>query len=482
VPARVERHKTAIGRRDLSRPTKLAIEAGLINSDRSFFDYGCGRGDDARQLSSLGISASGWDPTHPSTSVPLPADVVNLGYVINVIEDPAERDRVLRAAWGLASSVLVVSARLTSDVKAEPGKPYRDGVLTRLGTFQKFFGQLELRSWIDSTLGVSACVAAPGVFFVFREPALCEAYLASRYTRRRAAPKVRKSDLLFEQHREILQPLMEFVSSRARLPTKDELPVPEALVAAFGSIPRAFSVVKKVTGTDHWDEGRVVRFNDLLVHFALARFGRRPRFSDLPPDLQIDVREFFSSYKNACESADRLLFSAGNTDLIDTAMKTSSIGKLTGSALYVHTDAVTELAPVLRVYEGCARQYVGVVDDANLIKLHRREPRVSYLSYPDFDRDPHPVLAFSVIASLSGLDYRVTDYRARQNPPILHRKETFLARDDSRRGKFERLTAQEERWGLYAQPEHIGTRAGWQAVLDENNCQLRGHRLIHLKN
>jgi hypothetical protein len=41
--------------------------------------------------------------------------VVNLGYVINVIEEAAERADVLREAWALTRKVLIVSARLTVD-------------------------------------------------------------------------------------------------------------------------------------------------------------------------------------------------------------------------------------------------------------------------------------------------------------------------------------------------------------------------------
>ena len=38
--------------------------------------------------------------------------------------------------------------------------------------------------------------------------------------------------------------------------------------------------------------------------------------------------------------------------------------------------------------------------DANIIKLHRRKPKVSYLSYPDFDRKPHPALESSMLVIL----------------------------------------------------------------------------------
>jgi hypothetical protein len=36
-------------------------------------------------------------------------------------------------------------------------------ILTRRRTFQKFFGQQQLREWIDQTLGVSSVAAGPGV-------------------------------------------------------------------------------------------------------------------------------------------------------------------------------------------------------------------------------------------------------------------------------------------------------------------------------
>lgn len=474
---RVDRHKAAIGRAAASRPLKLAMDAGFVTPDCSYFDYGCGKGDDVRRLQAEGIQAEGWDPADADSASPAPADIVNLGYVVNVIENPAERATTLRKAWKLAKRVLVVAARLTMDVKTIPGEPYRDGILTRLGTFQKFYQQSELRTWIDETLGAESVAASPGVFFVFRDLAVREAFLAARYTRRRAAPKLRKSDVLFEQHRDILQPLLDFLTNRARLPAVDEIDTGEALVEAFGSLGRAFGVVIRVTGTEPWDIARVERYQDLLVHFALARFGKRPRLSDLPRDLQLDVREFFSTYKAASEASARLLFSAGNTDLVEKAMAARTVGKLTPSALYVHVDALHHLAPVLRVVEGCARRYVGDVAEANLIKLHRGEPRVSYLSYPAFDTDPHPTLDSSLVVSLNELSLDYTVYRDRENPPILHRKETFLSEDDARYRNFARLTRQEERCGVLDRPERIGTRAGWEAELITSGRRIKGHRL-----
>jgi hypothetical protein len=45
----------------------------------------------------------------------LPADVVNIGYVINVIEDTAERRQALLKAWSLTQKVLIVAAQVLID-------------------------------------------------------------------------------------------------------------------------------------------------------------------------------------------------------------------------------------------------------------------------------------------------------------------------------------------------------------------------------
>src|SRR5262249_52322684 len=100
-----------------------------------------------------------------------------------------------------------------------------------------------------------------------------------------------------------------------------------------------------------------------------------------------------------------------------------------------------------RVYEGCARAYLGEIEGANLIKLHRQSGKVSYLVYPDFDADPHPALLRSIKLNLRTRDIESSDYAASANPPVLHRKETFLLPDDPRREKLDRLTWPEVRPG-----------------------------------
>lgn len=470
-----DRHRTAIGRTELSRPVKLAIDAQLITPAMTLLDYGCGRGDDVSLLATMGVSAAGWDPIHRPGTARSPADVVNLGYVVNVIEDADERAATLRTAWQLAQRVLVVAGRLEHETDAGRFQPFGDGFVTSLGTFQKLYTQVELRNWIEQTLQQQAWPAAPGVFFVFRDQTLCQSYLDSRYRRRLAAPKIRLSDVLFEQHRAILEPLMGFVTNRGRIPEPDEIAIAAEIVAAFGSIPKAFAVVRRVTGPEQWEAIRRERADELLLRLALDRLGGRAKYSELPRPVQLDAREFFSTYHAACIQSDKMLFSAGNMDDLDKAMRKAGIGKLTGNALYVHVDAVPQLPLLVRLYEGCARSYLGHVEGANIVKLSRLEPKVSYLCYPTFDTEAHPPLAESLRLRLGNVDVKHLDFRSSDNPPILHRKEEFLAKDDPRRAKFERLTAQEEKRGLYADTTTIGTRKGWNQVLTARGVRICGH-------
>ena len=80
----VYRQRTAIRRNQLSRPVSLAIRDAVLKQEDVFFDYGCGRGEDIEFLRSMGFQADGWDPSFRPDSPCTDADIVNLGYVINV--------------------------------------------------------------------------------------------------------------------------------------------------------------------------------------------------------------------------------------------------------------------------------------------------------------------------------------------------------------------------------------------------------------
>ena len=208
----------------LSRPIAVALDDGLIHQGRTFFDYGCGRGDDLLRLHKMRISVSGWDPAFFPDEGRTPAEVVNLGHVVNVIEDPAERVAALAVAWELARKVLVVSARLDWEATAAAVDFQGDGIVTGKRTLQKFFTQEELRQWIEPALDRRPVSTAPGIFYVFRDQADAQWFAVHRVSRHRRIPGIEESQELVADHRKLIEPLMAFVTERGRLRVDGELP------------------------------------------------------------------------------------------------------------------------------------------------------------------------------------------------------------------------------------------------------------------
>ncbi|MDT0634878.1 DNA phosphorothioation-associated putative methyltransferase [Spectribacter hydrogenoxidans] len=478
----IHRHRTAIERADLSRPIRTAIEDGLLTRTTALFDYGCGRGGDLKRLRKLGFDCTGWDPVHRAHAPRQPADVVNFGYVVNVIEDPVERADTLKTAWRLARNTLVVSARLIEEEPSLKGlKAHGDGAVTSRGTFQKFYTQDVLRNWIAQTLDAKPIAAAPGVFYVFRSTEQRSAFLAERARRRHSIRIGPNATQIYKDHEETLQPIVDFMATHGRAPAEQELDCVPRLIQEFGRPKQAIKLVKTVIGEEQWQEVAQSRSEDLLVYLALSQFDGRPKLSELPPSLQLDVKSFFSSYTKSCALADELLHRLGIEGLINLKCMASEVGKLLPTALYVHVDALSHLPLELRLYEGCARGYIGRVDGATLVKLDRIKPKVTYLGYPDFNRDPHPALLFSYSVNLQTFRVKFRYFGNHANKPILHRKETFLYSSDSRFKRFSRLTRSEEKYGLFKDSSLIGYQKQWTQLLRARNLRTRGHKLEELK-
>ncbi|MEP7339681.1 MAG: DNA phosphorothioation-associated putative methyltransferase, partial [Acidobacteriota bacterium] len=291
----------------------------------------CGdSGEDSKRCEKIadrGYASGEWDPFYFPDAELTAAEVVNLGYVLNVVEHDAERRDALLKAWSLTKEVLIVAAQV---LLGEPGKgslAYNDGLITSRNTFQKYYEQQELKSYVDSVLETDAVPAGLGVYFVFRDEARAQAFRAARFRGRAATPRVTARIRSFDDYRELLEPLMQFISDSGRLPVSGELPDEEAVLAEFCSLPRAFAVIRRATDEAGWDKIIEQRRQDLLVYIALSRFGRRPKFTDLPPAIQQDFKAFFGTYTRACETADALLFSLGQPGVLAAACRASRIGK-----------------------------------------------------------------------------------------------------------------------------------------------------------
>jgi DNA phosphorothioation-associated putative methyltransferase len=103
--------------------------------------------------------------------------------------------------------------------------------------------------------------------------------------------------------------------------------------------------------------------------------------------------------------------------------------------------------------------------------------KVSFLNYRNFDEEAHPALLHSVRVHLPSASYAIRDYSSSDNPPILHRKETFVDPLYPEYGTFAELTHQEEELGLLSQPD-IGLRNQWQRLLDAHQVLIAGHTLL----
>jgi DNA phosphorothioation-associated putative methyltransferase len=472
----VERHRAAMTRVELSRPARLAIESSIITPETTIFDYGCGLGGDVQRLQSSGYDCTGWDPYYFPDVELHSADVVNLSYIINVIEDPVERDLALVRAWELTGQVLIVAAQiLVNELRGVLG--YGDGILTKRNTFQKYYQQAELKEYIDRILTVDAMPLGLGIFLVFRDECRAESFRAARFYSRLSAPRVRVESKKFEDYQTQLAPLMEFVSQRGRIPIKGELTAEADLNREFGSLKRAFQIILTATDEADWDAIAYQRSLDLEVYLALAQFGQGRNLRKLSIAMRSDIKAFFGSYDEACEVADRLLFKIGEPGVIKQACQQSKIGKLLPAALYVHISALTELDPKLRLYEGCASRNIGGTEDANIIKFHTDKPCISYLYYPNFDTVAHPALQWAMLIDLRDLSVKFRDYSHQENLPILHRKETFLSQNHQLYPKFVKFTQAEVAAGLYSETKTIGNQQGWARRLQSCHVEIKGHRI-----
>jgi DNA phosphorothioation-associated putative methyltransferase len=478
----IDRHKAAIIRNALSKPVRMALEAQLFETGATFFDYGCGHGGDIDRIRQAGYQASGWDPYYCPDAPKHPASIVNLGYIINVIEDPAERRQALQGAWGLTESVAIVAAQVTvaSDYLNAP-IAYGDGLITQRNTFQKYFDQEELKEYIDTVLDVDAVPVALGIYFIFRDQSQAESFRASRFRSRTTTPRIRRIDRTFESYRELLTPLMAFLTERGRLPAPHELPESETITRELGSLRRAFRLIQHATDPNEWEKIAEQRRQEICMYLALSRFSKRPKFKQLSSYLQADIKALLGTYHAACDQADAMLFSLGDTTIIEQACRSSPLGQKQPNSLLIHVSAFDRLDPILRLYEGCASRTIGRMEEATLIKLHINSPKISYLDVPDFDINPHPAIRSVMTIDLRDLHVRYRDYDI-EDPPILHRKDEAIASDYPFYNKFSKLSQQEKLWGLFDTSLYSSKHSQWQEILRNYCCQLQGHRLVWCKN
>jgi len=201
-----------------------------------------------------------------------------------------------------------------------------------------------------------------------------------------------------------------------------------------------------------------------------------PPIRILPNEIQADIKMLWPSYKAAIQAGTDFLFELGRPGIIQQQCKQAIVGKKLPDSLYVHKTAEAQLPPLLRLMILTARQIVGDLE-YDLIKISLDGKKLSFLRYPDFEDIAHPELAYSLRVYLPTASYGIKNFSNSENPPILHRKESFLDPLHPRYAEFAQLSAKEEELGLLSRSD-IGTRNRWETLLKESHVAIVGHSLI----
>ncbi len=433
----IDRHKTAIVRHELSAPMKALAKHHFLDGEHSIFDYGCGRGDDLRELEAHGLDALGWDPNFQPDNDKVESDIVNIGFVLNVIEDKDERLDALLGAWEISEKLLVVSVMLTNDTYISQFTPYKDGVITSRNTFQKYYAQSEIKGYIESALQENAIAVSPGIFFVFKDKMSEQEYLQSKYLRHHNWQQLTspepvqardKAKLIITQNQSLFNEFWNVCLELGRIPIIEEFDKSLEVRQLVGSHKKIFSLLEELYDTEAFKEAQLSRKEDLLLYFAMGLFEKRKPYTKQPDNLKRDIKTFFDNYNSAQLEARELLFGIADTELIEQecirANEVLPASQLRYEneephSLTFHKNFENQLPLALRVYLGAALQMYGELDEVQLIKIHIHSGKVTLLAYENFETSPLPALKERIKIKMADQDIDFFDYVQPEKRPLL---------------------------------------------------------------
>ncbi|ELA9593028.1 DNA phosphorothioation-associated putative methyltransferase [Vibrio parahaemolyticus] len=440
----IDRHKTALVRHELSAPMKTLVKHGYLEGSYSIFDYGCGRGDDLRELEAHGLDALGWDPNFQPDNDKVSSDIVNIGFVLNVIEDQDERLEALLGAWELADKFLVVSVMLANESYITQFKPYKDGVITSRNTFQKYYAQSEIKAYIERSLQEDAITVAPGIFYVFKDKLEEQQYLQSKYKRHHKWQQLTspepveakdKAKLLITQNQDLFNAFWNTCLELGRIPANDEFEQSDKIRELIGSHKKVFNLLREMFDTKEFEQAEKSRKEDLLLYFAVGLFEKRKPYTQQPESLKRDIKALFDDYKTAINLATELLFAIADTELINeqcvkahTQLSTSLLNE--GHSLIFHRDYIDDLPLLLRVYIAAGLQMYGELDEEiDLIKIHTTSGKLTLTVYDDFEKSV-PFLVERIKIKMAEQDIDFFDYVDEERRPPLLNKHLLLTTAD----------------------------------------------------
>ncbi len=436
----IQRYRTAINRKELSQPMQALAKAGFLDGEFSILDYGCGKGDDVNELTAHGLDVSGWDPNYYPDGDLIPSDIVNLGFVLNVIEDKQERDETLMRAWDLANKLLIVSVMLANDDYISRFQPYLDGVITKRKTFQKYYSQGEFREYLERTINESSVAMGQGIFILFKDKEEEQKYLLTRQYESRdwinktydskVSNRKKIQDAIYNQNKDLFDEFWTRTLSLGRTPREDEFANSDEILEICGSLKKGFKFMSNFKDMEQFQLAQGIRRENLIVYFSLGLFEKRKAYSKMPDSLKADIKEFFGSYKDVMEEAKLQLFSVGDPTIIEASSRETQeylgCGELNEDHDYIFLkDYLPETPTYIRIYVGCAARLFGDIDDFQLIKVHFHSAKVTFLNYDNWESD-HPMLRQRVKCKLRDLEVDIFDYGAAYEVQELNNKNDFF--------------------------------------------------------
>lgn len=485
----IDRYKTALVRHELSTPMKNLAKHGYLSGLYSIFDYGCGRGDDLRELEAHGLEALGWDPNFQPDNERVSSSIVNLGFVLNVIEDQDERLEALLGAWDLTEQLLVISVMLANETYIAQFKPYKDGVITSRNTFQKYYAQTEIKTYIERHLQEEVIAVAPGIFYIFKDKLEEQQYLQRKYKRHHKWQQLTspepveakdKAKLLIPQNQEIFDAFWNSCLELGRIPANEEFEQSDKIRALIGSHKKVFGLLREMFDTHEFEKAEKRRKEDLLLYFAMGLFEKRKPYTQQPESLKRDIKALFDDYKTALSLATELLFAIADADLINKQCKkahqhlpASLLND--GHSLILHRDYIDDLPLLLRAYVGAGLQMYGELnDEIDLIKIHITSGKLTLTAYDDFEKSV-PFLVERIKIKMAEQDIDFFDYVDEKRRPPLLNKHFYLSsehKDYKKQLSFDKRLA--KLMAFEPTEETQMTRTAFDVLLGKNHKEIRG--------
>ena len=443
----IKRHKTALKRNNLSLPIRTALSKGLLTKKLSVFDYGCGQGDDIRHLTSIGYQCAGWDPYFsPKKPSSGNFDFVNLGFVLNTIEDRDERSKTLVNADAYAKKVLLVSCMLTTSNSDKLVRPYKDGFLTSSGTFQKYYGQSELKNYVEGVVNELSYAVGPGIFAVIKDPELLEEFEYIRCqtpanTTLKQIHYLKTNPNKFEKtqaqlvseyvsHKNIIH---EFIKRHARAPDISEF----AILAEKTINQKLFKfTVERIQETIEPSEFERLALNvkqQLLINFCMRKFYSMRTTFPLSYSLKKDIRFLFQSQKNLRQKADSLLLQLGQKDVMQTEIEAAiqkELGVSIDQKFIFHQSKLPYLSLRLKLLVSLANLLSGDDDECEIYQIHDINQKVTKLYFYDYATSAAPKLQRRVKVTFSDNNTIYTNYSEKKDIRIMLLKTPFMQRHD----------------------------------------------------